>query len=266
MTYFLFALFVSLFGWWLIFFEKPKREAIKFFYKLKNWVFSNNLKIKIYLAGFLTTILIFLFSKVLVLSIISLIFTVALPGIVYQRHKKKILDEKANAWPYLVEDLASAIRAGMPLSDSLIDVSKNAPEPLKPELSFFSASFRKTSQMNASLLTLKEKVTDPIGVMVVRMLLVVSRTGANDLAKALKILNEAIREHEQVAREVRARQSWVINSARLAVIAPWVVLIAIWPQPTVQTSYQSQQGQFILLLVAAVCFIAYILMKKMAIN
>lgn len=266
MNYFIIGLFISFIGWWLIFFKKPQEYIIKLFHKIKNWIFSNNLKIKIYLAGLSVSILIFLFSKVLVLSLISLIFTVALPGIIYQRHEKKILEEKANAWPYLLEDLTSAIRAGMPLSDSLIDVSNNAPDPIKTELSFFGASFRKTSQINASLLTLKEKVTDPIGEMVVRMLLVVSRTGANDLARALKILNESIREHEQVAREVKARQSWVVNSARLAVIAPWVVLLAIWPQPTVQTSYQSQQGQMILLLVAVVCSIAYFLMKKMAMN
>lgn len=264
MNYLVLALNIFLLGWWLIFFDRPQRMLVTYLGKIKTWLLNNNLKLKIYLVGTLVTIFIYLVFKVLVLSLISLIFTVALPGIVFERHRKKVLTEKANAWPYLVDDLASAIKAGMPLSDSLLDVSNNAPEPIKPEMHFFSTTFRRSSQMNASLMALKERVNDPVGVLVVRMLLVVSRSGANDLAKSLKILNEAIREHEQVAREVRARQSWVVNSARLAVIAPWVVLVAIWPQPTVQTSYQSQQGQLILLSVALVCFVAYFFMKKMA--
>ncbi len=264
MIYYLFALIISLIGWWVIFFEKPQKLIINFFKRTKDWILQNNTNLKIYFAGILISILIYLAFKVIVLSLISLIFTVALPGIIYQRHRQKILSNKANAWPYLIDDLASAIRAGMPLSDSLLDVSTNAPENLKSEMNYFSSYFRRTSQMNASLLALKEQVTDPVGILVVRMLLVVSRSGANDLGKSLKILNEAIREHEQVNREVRARQSWVINSARLAVIAPWVVLVAIWPQPTVQTSYQSQQGQLLLLGVASVCFVAYVFMKKLA--
>jgi len=264
MTYLLLAVIIGLLGWSLLFFEKPQILIVNFYKEFKKWVLDHNLKLKIYLSGTLIAILIFEVFKVLVLSLISLVFTVALPGILYQRHQKKVISNKANAWPYLVEDLASAIRAGMPLADSLLEVSINSPEDLKSEMGAFSSYLRRTSQLQASLIALKEKVSDPVGILVVRMLLVVSRSGANDLAKSLKILNDSIRDYEQVAREVRARQSWVINSARLAVIAPWVVLVAIWPQPTVQTSYQSQQGQLLLLSVAAVCFVAYLAMKKLA--
>lgn len=257
---------VSLVGWWLIFAKNASVRIQRVSNQLRQWAAINSINLKIYVGGFIVSASIFLFTKVLVLAAISLVFTVALPGIVLNNHRKKTISKKADAWPYLMDDLSSAIRAGMTLSDSLLDVAKNAPVSLEIEMNGFSSEYKKKGQIQPALIELSKKISDPIGDLVVRMLSAVVRSGANDLAKSLKILSDAIRDQEQVHREIRARQSWVINSARLAVISPWVVLIAIWSQPTVQTAYQSTQGQMILLLVATICFVAYLLMKRMAMS
>jgi tight adherence protein B len=266
MIFFSVAVAVSLTGWWLIFAKNAPIQIEAACNQVRRWAEINSINLKIYVGGFIISTLIFLFTKVLVLALISLVFTVALPGSVVNSHRKKTISKKADAWPYLMDDLSSAIRAGMTLSDSLLDVAKNAPVSLEIEMNSFSSEYRKMGQIGPALNALSKKISDPIGNLVVRMLFAVVRSGANDLAKSLKILSDAIRDQEQIHREIRARQSWVINSARLAVISPWVVLLAIWSQPTVQTAYQSTQGQMILLLVAAICFLAYLLMKRMAMS
>lgn len=266
MTLLLIAMAVSVAGWYFIFVKNAAGQIEASFYRLKGWVETNLSNLKIYIGGFIISTLIFLITKTLILAAISLVFTVALPSILLKNRRKKTISKKSDAWPYLIDDLSSAIRAGMTLSDSLLDVAKNAPVELKLEMSGFSTEYRRTGQITPALTSLSQKISDPIGALVARMLFAVVRSGANDLAKSLKILSDAIREQEQVHREIRARQSWVINSARLAVVSPWVVLVAIWSQPTVQSAYQSTQGQLVLLLVAATCFVAYLLMKRMALN
>lgn len=260
------AVVASIAGWWLIFTKDAPVRIESVFIQAKRWLEVNSINLKVYVGGLVISTFIFLSTKVLVLTAISLIFTVALPGIILNSHRKKIISKKADAWPYLMDDLSSAIRAGMTLSDSLLDAAKNAPASLEVEMNGFASDYRKTGQITPALEALKKNITDPIGELVVRMMFAVVRSGANDLAKSLKILSDAIRDQEQVHREIRARQSWVINSARLAVISPWVVLVAIWSQPTVQAAYQSTQGQMILLLVATTCCVAYFLMKRMALS
>lgn len=257
---------IAVLGWYLIFAKKIPFQLRILFYKFKKIHEKNSAALKVYVIGFFITLLVFITTKVFILVAISVVTTIALPGIIIKNYQKRVIQEKSDAWPFLIDDLISAIRAGMTLPDSLLDVAKNAPSALAIEMAAFSTHYNKSGQINHSLKHLSKNIVDPIGGLVMRMLLTVIKSGANDLAKSLKILGEAVREEQQLNRELVARQSWVMNSARLAVISPWIVLIAIWSQPTVQTAYQSQQGQLILLIIAGICFAAYSVMKRMAIK
>jgi tight adherence protein B len=266
MITFALAISMGVLGWILLFIQKtPLIVEVKFLL-FQNWLKNNLAALKVYIVGSLITLLVFYFTKVIVLALLSLVLTVALPGIILKNYKNKILDEKSNAWPFLIDDLISAIRSGMTLPDSLTEVAKNVPAALEDELQVFIQYYNRTGQINQALLGMKEKVIDPIGGLVIRMLLTVVRSGANDLGKSLKILSQAVRDQQQLDRELLARQSWVINSARLAVISPWIVLLAIWGQPSVQSTYQTPQGQAILFLVALICLSAYWFMKRMAVK
>lgn len=266
MTYLIIGMLLANFGFLIIFSKQTQNKLESIIVTIRKSFNKNATSFKIYSIGFLASLLLFQITQVFILGIFSLIFTVALPGIIYSKQQRKLLEIKSDSWPYLIDDLTSAIRSGMTLSDSLVEVAKNAPELLKNETEAFAFTYRKTSQMSSALKAMNEKIIDPAGFLVARMLHVVAKSGASDLGKSLRILSEAIRDQQQLAREIKARQSWVINSARLAVISPWIVLVAIWPQPTVRLAYQSTQGQLILLFVAGVCFIAYFFMKRLALK
>ncbi len=260
------ATLLGILGWILLFIQKtPLKIEVKLL-AIKGWFNQNITAIKVYCLGASITLLVFYITKVTVLAVLALVLTVALPGIILKNYQKKVINEKSNAWPYLIDDLTSAIRSGMTLPDSLLEVANNAAPALSEELAIFTLYYNRTGQINPALAAMKEKVIDPIGGLVIRMLLTVVRSGANDLGKSLKILSQAVRDQQQLDRELLARQSWVINSARLAVISPWIVLLAIWGQPSVQSAYQTNQGQGILFLVASICLSAYWFMKKMAVK
>ena len=64
------------------------------------------------------------------------------------------------------------------------------------------------------------------------------------------------------ARELEARQSWTVNGARLAVSAPWLVLLLLCFQPQVIHRYASGAGVAVLVFGAAVCVVCYRLMLR----
>jgi tight adherence protein B len=54
----------------------------------------------------------------------------------------------------------------------------------------------------------------------------------------------------------------VVNAARLAVAAPWMVLLLLGTQSTTLTAYNSSGGVVLLALGAVVCVVAYRVMLR----
>ena len=61
---------------------------------------------------------------------------------------------------------------------------------------------------------------------------------------------------------MESRQAWTVNGARLAVAAPWIVLLFMAFKPDVIGSYASPGGTFVLALGAVLCVAAYRLMMR----
>ncbi len=54
----------------------------------------------------------------------------------------------------------------------------------------------------------------------------------------------------------------MVNAARLAVAAPWIVLLLLGTQSTTLTAYNSTGGVVLLAIGAAVCVVAYRIMLR----
>ncbi len=78
----------------------------------------------------------------------------------------------------------------------------------------------------------------------------------------LRSLSGFLRADLGTRSELEARQSWTVNAARLAVAAPWAVLLLMSFQRDVVGRYASLTGAIVLLGGAGVCLVAYRLMVR----
>jgi tight adherence protein B len=62
--------------------------------------------------------------------------------------------------------------------------------------------------------------------------------------------------------EIQAKHSWVKNSAALAAIAPWILLLLLATQPNTLQAYTSGSGFAILITGAVLTVVAYFWMEK----
>jgi tight adherence protein B len=62
--------------------------------------------------------------------------------------------------------------------------------------------------------------------------------------------------------EIQAKHSWVKNSAALAAIAPWILLLLLAAQPNTLQAYTSGSGFAILITGAVLTVVAYFWMEK----
>ncbi len=170
--------------------------------------------------------------------------------------------EFAEVWPEAVDNLASAVRAGMSLPESLAALARRGPEPLREPFAGFALDYQVTGRFSESLDRLKERLADPVGDRVVEGLRVAREVGGGDLGRLLRSLSGFLREDARTRQELEARQTWTVNGARLAVAAPWLVLLLLCFQRDVIERYASTAGVVVLVGGAVCCLLAYRLMVR----
>jgi tight adherence protein B len=170
--------------------------------------------------------------------------------------------EFAEVWPEAVDNLASAVRAGMSLPDALAALGVRGPEPLRPAFDAFALDYQVTGRFGESLDRLKERLSDPVGDRVVEGLRVAREVGGGELGRLLRNLSGYLREDLRTRGELESRQAWTVNGARLAVAAPWLVLLFMSFQTEVIRRYASPAGALVLAVGAGLCLVAYRLMMR----
>lgn len=181
-----------------------------------------------------------------------------LRGRATRRHR-----ERREVWPEVVENLASAVRAGMSLSEALMHLGERGPAPLRDPFAKFALDYQASGRFDESLDLLKARIADPVGDRVVEALRVARDVGGGDLGPMLRTLSTFLRDDLRTRGELESRQAWTVNGARLAVAAPWAVLLLMSFQPDVVSRFASSVGVIVLALGAATCFVAYRLMVRL---
>lgn len=171
--------------------------------------------------------------------------------------------EFAEVWPEAVDHLASAVRAGMSLPDALAGLSTRGPEPLREAFAQFALDYQVSGRFGESLDRLKARLADPTGDRVCEGLRVAREVGGGELGRLLRNLSGYLRDDARTRSEMQARQAWTINGARLAVAAPWLVLLFMSLQTDVIRRYASPAGVVVLAGGAAGCLVAYRLMMRL---
>lgn len=160
-------------------------------------------------------------------------------------------------WPDVVDHLRSAIRAGLSLPEALVQLGVKGPEQLRDEFTTFATDYRATGYFEGALQKLKASLADPVADRIIEALRLTRDVGGSDLGKLLGTLSEFLRDHARTRSELEARQSWTVNAARLAVAAPWIVLMLMATRPEAIAAYNSPAGWLVLgggLLISIVCY------------
>jgi tight adherence protein B len=182
-------------------------------------------------------------------------------GVVAGRARRR-QRELAEVWPEVVDNLSSAVRAGMSLPDALAALGVRGPEPLREAFDGFALDYQVTGRFGECLDRLKQRLADPVGDRVIEGLRIAREVGGGELGRLLRNLSTYLRDDARTRAEMESRQSWTVNGARLAVASPWLVLLFMSFQSEVVRRYASPVGAFVLAIGATACVVAYRLMMR----
>lgn len=224
---------------------------------------------RIPILGFLTIALVValllgaiavLFTGILVLGALG--FVVGFGGTIALVRWRSEQRRRANRahWPDVVDHLIASVRSGLGLPDAIDQLSKSGPEPLRHDFATFSRQYRATGAFNLAVDEAKERLADPVADRLFETLRMAREVGGTELVRVLRDFSTFLREEQGVRHEAEARQSWVLNAARLGVVAPWIVLVMLATRPEAAAAYNTAGGVLVIGIGAVVSVVAYRLM------
>lgn len=196
------------------------------------------------------------------ISTVFAVFAGYSPWLLVQRMRRRRRADLRELWPEVVDNLTSGVRAGLSLPEALAAIGQRGPEQLRDAFRAFGHDYRATGAFNESLTRLKAALADPVGDRICESLRVAREVGGTDLGRLLSTLSGFLREDARTRSELLARQSWAISAARMAVAAPWLVLILLATRRETLAAYDSAAGTVILAAGAVASVVAYRLMIR----
>jgi tight adherence protein B len=185
-----------------------------------------------------------------------------LPVLVVSGRARRRQRELAEVWPEAVDNPASAVRAGLSLPEGLAALAVRGPEPLREPFAAFALDYQVSGRFGECLDRLKDRLADPVGDRVVEGLRIAREVGGGELGRLLRNLSGYLRDDARTRSELESRQAWTVNGARLAVAAPWIVLLFMSLQSDVIHRYASPGGVVVLGVGATACLVAYRAMMR----
>lgn len=163
-------------------------------------------------------------------------------------------------WPDVVDHVHSAVRAGLALPEALVQLGERGPVELRGAFLEFAHDYRATGRFSESLDLLKDRLSDPVADRLVEALRIARDVGGTDLGRVLRTLSTFLREDARSRAELEARQSWTVNAARLAMAAPWAVLLLLATRGSTLQAYGTPGGALVLAVGAGASLLAYRMM------
>ncbi|AJT41404.1 type II secretion system F family protein [Psychromicrobium lacuslunae] len=214
------------------------------------------------LAGFSAFLIVILITRSPPMSVCFAGLAAWLPIALVRRRARRRSKALRELWPEVVDNLRSAVRAGLSISEALAQLADRGPAELRSYFADFSADYRLGGRFDQALERLKAQLADPVADRIIEALKLARDVGGTDLGGLLFILSSFLRENIRIRAELEAKQSWLINAAKLAVLAPWLLLLVLASHPQTIQAYNSVTGWLVLLIGLLISIICYRVMLR----
>lgn len=199
-----------------------------------------------------------------VIALVGGVASASVPFVLVSARASRAAKADRAVWPDLVDHLVSAVRAGVPLPEALRALSGVGPPRIRSAFAGFGTDYDETASLTFAIDRLKDRLVDATADRILETLRMSREIGGSDLVAVLRALSDHLRHDLAVRAEVEARQSWIVNAARVGAAAPWIVLALLMLRPEAATAYRDEIGALLILGGAGITVVAYRLMRAAA--
>lgn len=172
-------------------------------------------------------------------------------------------EQLAKLWPEVLDSLQSASSSGIGIIDSLDQIARTGPTRLRPAFVELVERIDKGIGIESSLDWFKSQFGQPQADRLVELIRVVQQSGGVGYLETLKDQSGRTRSEIALWGELESKQGWVTGTAKLAIVAPWIIVATLSSRPENVAIYNTSEGLTILVFGLLVSLVAYRLVNLM---
>jgi tight adherence protein B len=195
--------------------------------------------------------------KVFGLSISVAIATVGMLFELVRLRAKSRSDTMSKLWPEVIESLQSAAKSGIGLIDALSEIGQTGPIQIRSYFREFVARIDRGESFDSSLALLKSDLGQLHADRLIELIRIVHASGGAGYLESLKEQGRITRTEIATWGELESKQGWVSGTAKLALVAPWIIVTFLSSRPENVAIYNTNEGLTILLVGLIVSLVAY---------
>ena len=227
---------------------------------------ASSLRFSISMRPFLAALSGFLIADLALDSVVVALAFAAIaagiPHLLAKRRAERRQVQLAGLWPELLDHMISGLRSGLSIAETLSALSQRGPEISRPIFSECHSMLKSGADLGLIFAHIKSQFNDPVADQVCEVLDFARGTGSRDTAVTLRTLGDFIRSDIAVRGEINAKLGWVKNSALVAAIAPWILLLILSTQPSTLRAFETPAGNLILVIGVALSVLAYVWVSR----
>ena len=225
---------------------------------------SGNLWLREVVIAAVVAVLVFVLTAVPAFAIVAAVVTVVAPHWVTARQRRQQQHRLRSAWPAVIDDAVSALRAGIAADRALIDALQRLPEPACTAARALAADVRVTGRVDDCFEWFGRTLDDPVADRLLIVIRLTRHLGSPDAVRMLEQLADSARDELMLHESIEARRSWINASAIMATAAPWIIAVGLSTRESARVAYSSSVGTLVLLTAAICSGAAYMVMVRIA--
>ena len=179
-----------------------------------------------------------------------------------QRYEKK-RHQLINHWPEIIDNIISGLRSGLSTPETVIQLATRGPMETRAIFELCAAQLKQSGDLHFALINVREAFADPIVDQVCETLVTSRTSGGRDTTLILRTLGDFVRGDIAVRNEIRAKHGWIKNSAIIATLAPWLLLLILSSQPTTIAAFSTSTGVVVLVIGAVMSAVGFLWMTRL---
>ncbi|MEY3561171.1 MAG: hypothetical protein RL068_323 [Actinomycetota bacterium] len=166
-------------------------------------------------------------------------------------------------WPQVFDSFQSAALSGVGLNEQLQYLAKSGPEPLRTNFGNLAAELNLGRDLQSSLARFSSSVANRHADLLVLLITLESELGGVGMAESFEKAATQVRVQLSELGQLLAKQGWVSASAKLALLAPWLIAIVLIQLPQNKAAFATELGAVVLVTGLALSLVAYALVNRL---
>lgn len=167
-------------------------------------------------------------------------------------------------WPQVFDSFQNASQSSISLLEQLEYLSLSGPIRLRPHFARLRYELERGDDPQAALGVFRAAIGSRHADFLALLIELSSELGSNSMSKTWESAAAELRSEQALFGQVLAKQGWVLGSAKISLIAPWLIAVVLIQLEQNRAAFASELGALVLVMGLLLSALAYVLVNRLA--